>query len=106
MGNTQWWQALQKWYRVVWLKCYLLQALTKKHIEMEQNIWAILLGELSDFKRTLDDAIETTETATMLLKPAPSENKRGGDFVAINDLIKLSRRAQVIIDVAWLYYSA
>lgn len=104
--HTRWWQSLNKWYRVVWLKCYFLQALTRKHIGVEQNTWAVLLGELSDFKRTLDDAIEAAETATILLKPAPSEEIHAGNYVAMDNLINLSRRIQALTDVGWLYYNA
>lgn len=105
-AHTRWWQSLNKWYRIVWLKCYFLQALEKKDIDVGQNAWAVLLGELSDFKRTLDDAMEATETTTILFNPAPSQDILVGNYVSLDDLVNLRRNIQALTDVGWLYYNA
>ena len=60
-------ESVMKWYRILWLKGYILRTLSYKNYPALKMPWKLFLDELSEFRRALNDNVEVQETTNILL---------------------------------------
>lgn len=96
-------ECMTEWYRNLWLKCYLLRTLAQKSVPIDDGVWTMLLGELADAKRTMEDSAEEHEATAMLLdedslEETPTAEAQTHPFTTLLDPV------EVLINIASLYH--
>lgn len=96
-------ECMTEWYRNLWLKCYLLCSLAHNSVPFDDSVWSIVLGELADAKRTMEDSAEEHEATAMLLDDdSLQETSTAGPQTDV--FTTLLDPVEALINIASLYH--